>query len=693
MVANFTFQDPRYNFVFCYTDTTIPLDSYVTINDTPARTSIVYTAQDGWDPGVTSSNQGVIGFNFDGSGFTFGDTFNITNGSYTLPVSGYSSAGYGYLNFTADRNYSGIYPGANIYAEQNYLNVGTGDFTIEFVVKLNTLEPYQTFVSFEGAGGFPASAIFSIVYQEGLKVYNTNFGAINLGGSFQTDTWYHIAIVRSFSNIYFYLDGELQNSQYWSYDYSNITTTRFGVIDVYGYAGLNNIFGLSGSMCNIRITTNEALYTSNFSPPTLSLTAGANTTVLMLAGSDANKYVNSIDNVVFTNVNNPTTNEPVTYSPGPIPYPPPLPVYNLYYTPTNGLFDWYEGPNKTGTPHYGETLLGFTTANVSAVQTFNFYTSLNTLTGVNNYPNLQTLILNNSNLTQLNVSNCISLSTVDIESTPITFLDFYNSTSLTGLTAYQCSLTSINLPSSAPNLNSINLSVNSLTALNVSSYSNLINLKCYNNQLYNITLGTLPNLTTLISSSNQVSTLDISGLSALRYIEHNGNQGFTQLTALDISNNNNLETISFYSNLLTYLNFSNCPNLYNVNISYNYFNDLDFSNKNSLYILNCAGNVSLSALNISNCTALSEIDCHNTGLSSIDISTNIHLNYLIAYSNYNFTTAVVDQLLNTLATNAVANSTQYGVADFSYCAPRSSASDAAVSTLANAPYYWSIYTT
>lgn len=90
MAANLVFKDPRYNYVFCYTDTFIPYNSYVTISGVTAFTNKVYGLVDGWNPPALSPNQGVIGFNYSNTAFIFGDTFTINTTAGNTIVSGYN---------------------------------------------------------------------------------------------------------------------------------------------------------------------------------------------------------------------------------------------------------------------------------------------------------------------------------------------------------------------------------------------------------------------------------------------------------------------------------------------------------------------------------------------------------------------------------------------------------------------------
>ena len=65
MVANKVFLDPRgVDCVFCYTDTEIPLDTVVTINDVTVKVSKVFTSANGWNPGIGNANlEAVVSIN------------------------------------------------------------------------------------------------------------------------------------------------------------------------------------------------------------------------------------------------------------------------------------------------------------------------------------------------------------------------------------------------------------------------------------------------------------------------------------------------------------------------------------------------------------------------------------------------------------------------------------------------------
>ena len=89
MPATLVIKDTRFNFVFCYMDAFIPYTSYVTLSSTTALTNTVYNAANGWTPGALNASQGVIGFNFSNTAYTFGDTFVLVTSAGNTAISGY----------------------------------------------------------------------------------------------------------------------------------------------------------------------------------------------------------------------------------------------------------------------------------------------------------------------------------------------------------------------------------------------------------------------------------------------------------------------------------------------------------------------------------------------------------------------------------------------------------------------------
>ena len=149
---------------------------------------------------------------------------------------------------------------------------GTGDFTIDCWVRFNELDiaKYYT-VAYQSQAGVSEIEFGYFYYSSGswqLECYfkdqvsdpqttKTLKGAVSLA----IDTWYHVALCRSGTNLYMFLDGALSDSDVWAgtLDYNN-TSFYIGA-----YGGPYDYF--NGEIDEFRFT-DEAMWTAPFTPPT-----------------------------------------------------------------------------------------------------------------------------------------------------------------------------------------------------------------------------------------------------------------------------------------------------------------------------------------------------------------------------------------------------------------------------------------
>lgn len=172
-------------------------------------------------------------------------------------------------------------------ASSSSLQLGTSNFTIEFWINFKSIAANQRVCG----GDNPVSA-GSFCW----SMYTTSAGALNYYlstsgsswdlasiasiGAVRTNTWYHVALVRNGSTFTAYLNGEAGQSVVSS---ASLFASTFGVT-------LGTFVGqaswLNGYISNFRLVKGTAIYTSNFVPPTVPLTAVANTQ-LLLSGTNA----------------------------------------------------------------------------------------------------------------------------------------------------------------------------------------------------------------------------------------------------------------------------------------------------------------------------------------------------------------------------------------------------------------------
>ena len=105
-----------------------------------------------------------------------------------------------------------------------------------------------------------------------------------------------------------------------------------------------------------------------------------------------------------------------------------------------------------------------------------------------------------------------------------------------------------------------------------------------------------------------------------------------QLTALDVSNNTALKELNCWGNQLTALDVSKNTALTRLDCGYNQLTALDVSKNTALTRLECMGN-HLTAFDVSKNTALTELDFGWNNLTTINLLSNTALTYLGCYQN------------------------------------------------------------
>jgi hypothetical protein len=177
--------------------------------------------------------------------------------------------GTGSLKFNGTTDY--------LYSPNNYAAyLGTGNWTIETWVYLNTLSPanYEVIANYgyEFASQTYQSWLLYIntdntlhfAYQTGSANTDTSFGVPSISAT----TWAHLAIVRNGSTITAYVNGTAMS-----------TTINIGTDNIIyrappskftlGWSGASSFF--NGYLDDLRITKGLARYTANFTPPTAAL--------------------------------------------------------------------------------------------------------------------------------------------------------------------------------------------------------------------------------------------------------------------------------------------------------------------------------------------------------------------------------------------------------------------------------------
>ena len=140
---------------------------------------------------------------------------------------------------------------------------GTGDFTIEFWLYLNSTG-LQTIVSQLSTNPQVRPHIY---YSSGVRLY-VNGADVITGGAVTVSTWTHIALSRSATSTRLFINGTQSGSTYT--DSNNYGTSSPLIIADYGVPVTGSNM-LNGYIDDLRVTRGVARYTANFTPPTSAL--------------------------------------------------------------------------------------------------------------------------------------------------------------------------------------------------------------------------------------------------------------------------------------------------------------------------------------------------------------------------------------------------------------------------------------
>jgi len=170
---------------------------------------------------------------------------------------------------------SGYFNGSSklTLANSASLSPGSGDFTLEAWVYLNTVGTAKSIIStFNGGSGYWDYQIKS----GNVPELSRDSGSVIVAGStvLTTGQWYHLAATRSGTTVRHFTNGVLDGTNTNSVNITSGNPIAIG-------ATPNNINLFSGFISNLRLIKSTPVYTAAFTPPTAPVTEVANTTFLM----------------------------------------------------------------------------------------------------------------------------------------------------------------------------------------------------------------------------------------------------------------------------------------------------------------------------------------------------------------------------------------------------------------------------
>ena len=245
---------------------------------------------------------------------------------------------------------------------------------------------------------------------------------------------------------------------------------------------------------------------------------------------------------------------------------------------------------------------------------------------LNGLSNLQSLSISDNNLSELDLSSLTSLE----------YLRLDNNSNLSSLdlsnnnNIKKVKGDECNISSFIGNSSLIylDLSENNLDDVSFPTSISLEQLYLKNSNISSIDLRNNDNLKSLDLDSNQITSIDLSHNTLLMSISLNNNL----LTSIDLSHNTALSNLSIDKNQLTEIDLSHNSALKEVLLDQNQLTDVDLSNCINLERLVLDSN-HISNINLSQCVNLISLRLSKNSLSNIDLSNNDNLKYLYLDSN------------------------------------------------------------
>jgi hypothetical protein len=230
------------------------------------------------------------------------NNFTVTNNNTAIwtPQGPYNQIPAGAIAFTVKTQFVSTPTTAS-------LTTFTGDFTFECWVYPTDVTLTSTWGIWDSrqSGGTANAMIFTLnplasPVTGSWRMAYFNGSVVNGTSTVFANQWTHVAWVRSGTTMTFYVNGVAGGTATVSGTQTASATTN--PVYLGSKDGAVGGYGTVGSISNFRIVNGTAVYTSNFTVPTVPLTAIANT-ALLLTVSNSNNFIkdSSANNYTMTN--------------------------------------------------------------------------------------------------------------------------------------------------------------------------------------------------------------------------------------------------------------------------------------------------------------------------------------------------------------------------------------------------------
>lgn len=231
---------------------------------------------------------------------TTGTTLNNEDAPVPVTTAPFSSS---YTTGNYSTSFNGTTAILTLAGGQTAFAFGTGDFTVEFWVKLNSIGTQYNLVDFRTIN---TNGIFPLIYitSGNLIAYYVNSTTVITGTALAANTWYHVALSRVSGSTKMFLNGTQVGSTYT--DTNNYLIGAISRPSIGGSFSNTTPYYLDGYISNLRILKGTGLYSSNFTAPTAPLSVVANTSLMTC---NATTITDSSNNNFTITANGDTTSD------------------------------------------------------------------------------------------------------------------------------------------------------------------------------------------------------------------------------------------------------------------------------------------------------------------------------------------------------------------------------------------------
>lgn len=203
---------------------------------------------------------------------------------------------------------------------------------------------------------------------------------------------------------------------------------------------------------------------------------------------------------------------------------------------------------------------------------------------IDNLVSLERLVCYDNNLSELNIANLNNINTLDLQNNNLNELELGNLNNLLHLVCDRNNISSLDL-TGKEQLITLSCSHNPISSIDVANLTNLVELSVSYTNISDIAIPYPEKIRLLNISATGIQDIDLSKYSSLENLFCYNMANF--ITELDLSNNPELQTLSCSNSKITELNLKKNTQLKSLWCGFNNLTELDLTYNTSLLDLDC----------------------------------------------------------------------------------------------------------